>query len=90
MDTLMATAAAVDDVTFLQLVNADRSLITSGVVARREPMMQVGLFDEALRNAQDFDLWSATLFERIAPFLSAQGAAQVSLSPGRINRRRDQ
>ena len=57
MDTLMATASAVDDVTFLQLVNADRSLITSGVVARREPMMQVGLFDEALRNAQDFDLW---------------------------------
>lgn len=57
MDTLMATAAAVDDVTFLQLVNADRSLITSGVVARREPMMEVGLFDKALRNAQDLDLW---------------------------------
>ena len=57
MDTLMPAAATVDDVTFLQLVNADRSLITSGVVARREPMMQVGLFDEALRNAQDFDLW---------------------------------
>src|SRR6185369_14249286 len=50
MDMLMPAAATVDDVTFLQLVNADRSLITSGVVARRESIMQVGLFDEALRN----------------------------------------
>jgi len=57
MDILMSSAAAVDDVTFLQLVNAERSLITSGVVARREPIIQIGLFDETLRNAQDFDLW---------------------------------
>jgi len=44
-------------VTFLELVNADRSLITSGVVVRRDLVLEVGLFDEALRNAQDFDLW---------------------------------
>jgi glycosyltransferase involved in cell wall biosynthesis len=57
MDTLMNDAPAADDVTFLQLVDAQRSLITSGVVARRAPIMEVGLFDEALRNAQDLDLW---------------------------------
>lgn len=57
MDTLMNDAPPADDVTFLQLVDAERSLITSGVVARRAPIMEVGLFDEALRNAQDLDLW---------------------------------
>jgi glycosyltransferase involved in cell wall biosynthesis len=57
MDSLMATAPPEGRVTFLELVNADRSLITSGVVVRRELVLEVGLFDEALRNAQDFDLW---------------------------------
>jgi glycosyltransferase involved in cell wall biosynthesis len=32
-------------------------VITSGVLARREAIMEVGLFDETLRNSQDFDLW---------------------------------
>jgi glycosyltransferase involved in cell wall biosynthesis len=57
MDSLMKTAPPVGRVTFLELVNADRSLITSGVIARREQILAVGLFDEALRNAQDLDLW---------------------------------
>jgi glycosyltransferase involved in cell wall biosynthesis len=57
MTLLMDSAPASGDVTFLELVVSERSLITSGVVARREPIMEVGLFDEALRNAQDFDLW---------------------------------
>lgn len=57
MDSLMGTAPAFGRVTFLELVNADRSLITSGVVARRDLILEVGLFDETLRNAQDFDLW---------------------------------
>jgi glycosyltransferase involved in cell wall biosynthesis len=57
MDSLMGTAPAHGRVTFLELVNADRSLITSGVVARRDLILEVGLFDETLRNAQDFDLW---------------------------------
>jgi glycosyltransferase involved in cell wall biosynthesis len=57
MDSLMGTAPAQGRVTFLELVNAERSLITSGVVARRDLILEVGLFDEALRNAQDFDLW---------------------------------
>src|SRR5258706_4760157 len=57
MDSLMSGAPPEGLVTFLELVNADRSLITSGVVVRRDLVLEVGLFDEALRNAQDFDLW---------------------------------
>jgi len=57
MDSLMKSAPPEGLVTFLELVNADRSLITSGVVVRRDLVLEVGLFDETLRNAQDFDLW---------------------------------
>lgn len=57
MEALMAAAPASAQVTFLELVGAERSLITSGVVARRDQILEIGLFDEALRNAQDFDLW---------------------------------
>ncbi len=57
MESLMADAPPTGDVTFLGLLSAEQSLITSGVVARRELVLEVGLFDEALRNSQDFDLW---------------------------------
>jgi glycosyltransferase involved in cell wall biosynthesis len=57
MQALMTGAPATGEITFLGLLSAEQSLITSGVVARREPIFEVGLFDEALRNAQDFDLW---------------------------------
>src|SRR2546422_1844602 len=57
MEWLMGTAPPAGTVTFLDLVSAERSLITSGVITRRDLIFAVGLFDEALRNAQDFDLW---------------------------------
>src|SRR6266550_8934746 len=57
MEAFMETAPVVGEVTFLGLVSAEQSLITSGIVARRAPIIEVGLFDEALRNSQDFDLW---------------------------------
>ena len=57
MESLMADAPATGDVTFLGLLGAEQNLITSGVVVRRERVLEVGLFDEALRNSQDFDLW---------------------------------
>lgn len=57
MESVMETAPPTGAVTFLDLVSAERSLITSGVIARRALIFEVGLFDEALRNAQDFDLW---------------------------------
>jgi len=57
METYMKTAPSVGEVSFLGLVSTEQSLITSGIVARRAPILEVGLFDEALRNSQDFDLW---------------------------------
>jgi glycosyltransferase involved in cell wall biosynthesis len=57
MEALMAGAPATGDVTFIGLLSAEQNLITSGVVVRRERVIEAGLFDEALRNSQDFDLW---------------------------------
>lgn len=57
MESLMPDAPPTGDVTFIGLLSAKQSLITSGVVVRRTAVLEVGLFDEALRNSQDFDLW---------------------------------
>lgn len=57
MEVLMPEGPACGDASFLQLLSAERFFITSGVVARRALVMEAGAFDEALRNAQDFDLW---------------------------------
>jgi glycosyltransferase involved in cell wall biosynthesis len=56
-EAVMEQAAPAGDVTFLELVSGERSLITSGVVLRRALLLEVGPFDLTLRNAQDFDLW---------------------------------
>ncbi|HEX8119308.1 MAG TPA: glycosyltransferase family 2 protein [Pyrinomonadaceae bacterium] len=56
--TYMETAPSTGEVSFLSLVRADCNVITSGVVARRAAVLQAGLFDETLRNAQDFELWA--------------------------------
>jgi glycosyltransferase involved in cell wall biosynthesis len=55
--TYMETAPSRGRVTFQSLIRGQCNVITSGVVARKELIFEVGLFDEALRNAQDFDLW---------------------------------
>jgi FkbM family methyltransferase len=57
MTLLMNDAPVSDDVSFRQLIDASRCLITSGIVARRERLIDAGLFDPALRTAQDFDMW---------------------------------
>jgi glycosyltransferase involved in cell wall biosynthesis len=57
MTLLMNDAPASADVSFLQLIDASRCLITSGIVARRGRLIDAGLFDPALRTAQDFDMW---------------------------------
>lgn len=57
MEAVMQNAPPSGEVTFLQLVSAERSLITSGVVVRRNLVLDAGLFDLTLRNAQDLDLW---------------------------------
>lgn len=57
MEVYMGGAPTSGDITFLGLVSAEQSLITSGVVVRRRPIIDIGCFDVALRNSQDFDLW---------------------------------
>lgn len=57
MTLLMNDAPAAGEVSFLELVDAQRSLITSGILARRDRISETGLFDPALRTAQDFDMW---------------------------------
>ena len=44
-------------VTFKKLVCSECSVVTSTVVARREPILRIGCFDERFPNSQDFDLW---------------------------------
>jgi glycosyltransferase involved in cell wall biosynthesis len=55
--TSMQTNPSEGEVTFESLLTARCNVITSAVVARREPILAVGLFDESFPNSQDFDLW---------------------------------
>jgi glycosyltransferase involved in cell wall biosynthesis len=45
------------EVTFDKLLCGECNVITSAVVARKELIMRVGLFDVNFPNSQDFDLW---------------------------------
>jgi glycosyltransferase involved in cell wall biosynthesis len=56
--TYMEAAPSTGEVNFLSLIRGDCNVITSGVVARRAAVFDAGLFDETLRNAQDFELWT--------------------------------
>ena len=56
--TFMETAPSKGPVNFISLIRTDCNIITSGVVARRLPLIEAGLFNESLRNAQDFELWA--------------------------------
>jgi glycosyltransferase involved in cell wall biosynthesis len=44
-------------VTMASLISGRCTVITSCVVARRQMILDVGLFDEGFPNSQDFDLW---------------------------------
>lgn len=56
--TYMQTASpSRGEVTFRSLVFWECNVITSGTLARREAIFDAGLFDESLRNSQDFELW---------------------------------
>ena len=52
----MNDAPPADDVTFLQLVDAERSLITSGVVARRAPIMRSWIVRRSATECSGFGL----------------------------------
>ena len=55
--TYMETAPSAGEVNAESLLALRCNLITSGVVARRAPIIEVGMFDEAIRRGHDFDLW---------------------------------
>jgi glycosyltransferase involved in cell wall biosynthesis len=55
--TCMEASSSEGEVTFESLLAGRCSVITSTVLAQRLPILEVGLFDTSLRNAQDFDLW---------------------------------
>ena len=56
--TYMEAAPSRGEVNFLSLLRGECNVITSGVVARRAAVVRAGMFDETLRNAQDFELWT--------------------------------
>src|SRR5687768_8530510 len=55
--TFMKLQGAGGDVTTERLLNTKVSLQTSTVLARKDSIVRVGLFNESLRRGQDFELW---------------------------------
>ena len=56
--TVMQRDRSEGPVTFESLIGERCIVNTSSVLARRDPILEVGLFDVTLRNSQDFDLWA--------------------------------
>ena len=55
--TFMGVQRASGAATPERLLSIETSVLTSAVVARKAPILDVGCFDESLRRGQDFDLW---------------------------------
>jgi glycosyltransferase involved in cell wall biosynthesis len=55
--TFMGLQHASGEATPERLLLIQTCVLTSAVVARKAPIMDVGCFDESLRRGQDFDLW---------------------------------
>lgn len=55
--TFMQVQPSVGAVTPESLLAIRVTVLTSTVLARRAPILKVGLFDESLRRGHDFDLW---------------------------------
>jgi GT2 family glycosyltransferase len=55
--TFMDLQPSRGDVTPENLLAANVTLLTSAVLARKKPILEVGLFDEAIKRGHDFDLW---------------------------------
>ena len=55
--TFMQVQPPTAQVTPENLLAVKVTVLTSTVVARRAPVLEVGLFDESLRRGHDFDLW---------------------------------
>ena len=59
---LMSMAPSEGDITFERVVSAECTVLTSCVVARRQSLVDAGLFDERFRRSEDFHLWSRLSF----------------------------
>ena len=55
--TYMDTAPSHGPVTLESLITLDTNIPTTCTVARREAVIDAGLFDPAIRRCEDFDLW---------------------------------
>jgi glycosyltransferase involved in cell wall biosynthesis len=55
--TFMKMSPSRGEVTSESLLNAKVTVLTSAVLARKRPILEVGLFDECIRRGHDFDLW---------------------------------
>ena len=53
----METAPSCGEVTLESLLSQRCTVLTSSVLVRKQVLLEVGLFDEALRRGQDFDMW---------------------------------
>jgi len=59
---IMATFPRRENVSAADLLREDVTVFTSATVVRRRSILEVGLFDETLRRAQDYDLWVRLAF----------------------------
>ena len=55
--TFMEVQPSRGEVTPEDLLAVNVTVLTSTVVARKHPILEVGLFDESLRRGHDFELW---------------------------------
>src|ERR1041384_6007174 len=55
--TFIQTSPSQGDVTLQALLEARCTVLLSGTLARRQSILDVGLFDEKLRCSEDYDLW---------------------------------
>ena len=55
--TFMQVQPSRGEVTAASLLSVRVTVLTSAVLARKEPIIAVGLFDETLRRGHDFELW---------------------------------
>lgn len=58
---MMDSAPLEGEITFERLLAGD-CYVFVGVTARRDALLEVGMFDESLRRAEDYDLWLRLLF----------------------------
>ena len=55
--TFMETSPSSGEVTFESLLGGHCTILLSGTVARRQAVVDAGLFDEGFHYSEDFDLW---------------------------------